>query len=143
MKRRDMVQKILVGGTVLLVVPSVLESCTKIPATDPGSNPNGTPGFPITVDLSSSLYASLNTTGKSVIFQNVLIINAGNAFIALSDICTHQGCSVNYDSVSGNIICPCHGSQFTISGSVVNGPATIPLQSYHVAKSGTILTITA
>ena len=77
-----------------------------------------------------------------MILQNLIIINTGGGkFSALSSICTHQGCTVGYDSPSGNIKCPCHGSVFSTSGSVVNGPAQSALQSYPVSLTGNILTI--
>jgi Rieske Fe-S protein len=48
------------------------------------------------------------------------------AFIALSLICTHQGCDAAVQSPT-LIECPCHGSQFSNDGSVVRGPAQLPL----------------
>ena len=139
MNRRDLIQRVLLGGTVLVLVPSVLENCTKDPATDPNvviKDKN------INLDLTLSENSSLNTTGASMILQNIIIINTGGGkFSALSSICTHQGCTVGYDSPSGNIKCPCHGSVFSTSGSVVNGPAQSALQSYPVSLTGNILTI--
>lgn len=142
MNRRDLVQKVLLGGTILLVVPSVLESCTKAP-TDPGNNPGGNPpGTKINLDLTLAENASLNTAGGSKIVQSILIANTtGSSFIALSSICTHQGCTVGYNSGANNIQCPCHGSVYATSGSVITGPAPSALQSYPVSKAGNILTI--
>ena len=139
MNRRDLVQKIVLGGTVLVLVPSVLQSCTKAPATDPGGN---TPGTKINLDLTLSDYSALNTVGGSKTVSNIIVINKGNGnFSALSNICTHQGCTVEYFSGAGNIHCPCHGSVFSTSGSVVIGPASSPLHSYQVSLTGNILTI--
>jgi nitrite reductase/ring-hydroxylating ferredoxin subunit len=43
------------------------------------------------------------------------------AFSALTATCTHEGCTIT--NVSGQtFICPCHGSQFSTSGSVVKSP---------------------
>ena len=57
---------------------------------------------------------------------------------AYSRICTHQGCSVNYDSQSNTLLCPCHGAQFDqeANGKVLNGPATTPIASIKVAIKG-------
>jgi Rieske Fe-S protein len=47
-------------------------------------------------------------------------------FLALSTICTHQGCDAAV--AAGNVIdCPCHNSRFASDGTVINGPATVPL----------------
>ena len=139
MNRRELVQRILVGGTVLFVVPSVLESCAKGSTDDPGVNPTPTK---IDLDLSLPANSSLNVDGGSMIVQNIIIINTGsNNFVALSSVCTHQGCTVGYNSGAGNIQCPCHGSVYTTSGSVVAGPAPKSLQSYPVTLKNNILTI--
>jgi len=61
---------------------------------------------------------------------------AGNVFYAVSSSCTHRGCVVQpFDGTS--IACPCHGSQFAIDGSLVNGPAELDLLSYPVKFDGT------
>src|SRR4029077_9603275 len=46
---------------------------------------------------------------------------------AFAITCPHLGCSYNYDAGLGHFLCPCHGSQFALDGSVVHGPATAPL----------------
>jgi glycine/D-amino acid oxidase-like deaminating enzyme/nitrite reductase/ring-hydroxylating ferredoxin subunit len=42
--------------------------------------------------------------------------------------CTHLGCIVHWNSTEQCWDCPCHGSQFSPDGSVLNGPAVQPLQ---------------
>jgi Rieske Fe-S protein len=39
-------------------------------------------------------------------------------------------------------VCPCHGSQYTTSGSVANGPATRPLQSFQTTFTNDVLSFT-
>jgi cytochrome b6-f complex iron-sulfur subunit len=141
MNRREVVQKFLMGGTVLVVVPSVLESCSKDDSDPTKQDPNPPPSS-LEVDLSLPANSSLNTTGNSKILSNVIIINMGSGFVALSSICTHEGCTVAYNSTSGNLECPCHGSVYAISGNVLVGPAPRPLMKYTVTQVGTILTIT-
>jgi len=143
MNRREVIQKILVGGTVLVIVPSVLQSCSKDTAMDPGTNPTGNPpaGSNIDLDLSLAENSALNTSGSSKIVQGILIINTGTKIVALSSICTHQGCTVGYNASAGDIECPCHGSVYSTSGSVINGPAPAALKSYPVSLTGNVLTI--
>ena len=58
-------------------------------------------------------------------------------FKCFSAICTHAGCLVGTVQ-NGAIICPCHGSQFSVKdGSVINGPATQPLPEYKITVKGT------
>jgi Rieske Fe-S protein len=55
---------------------------------------------------------------------------------AISALCTHQGCTVRWQSVDQPLICPCHGSKFALTGKVEHGPATEPLPTYAARKQG-------
>ena len=63
-----------------------------------------------------------------------LIRRKGTAFKALSARCTHLGCTLNFDAVSQQFKCPCHGSLFAISGKWISGPARKNLISIPVKK---------
>jgi len=140
MNRREVVQKVLFGGTALIVIPSALTSCEKDSEPDPGPGPN--PGNKITIDLSLAANSALNNDGGTKIEQSIIIANTGNGlFVALDSVCTHQGCTVGYALAQDNFQCPCHGSVYSKTGSVINGPAPTALKSYIVNKAGNILTI--
>jgi Rieske Fe-S protein len=63
-------------------------------------------------------------------------------FKAFSAICTHMGCTVGSIS-GGQIICPCHGSHYSIkNGAVVSGPAPRPLPSKTLTLKGSTITVT-
>ncbi|MEU5838995.1 FAD-dependent oxidoreductase [Streptomyces diacarni] len=47
---------------------------------------------------------------------------------ALSPRCTHLGCLVRFNDAEVAWECPCHGSRFGTDGSVIQGPATRPLE---------------
>jgi cytochrome b6-f complex iron-sulfur subunit len=142
MDRREVIQRVLLGGAALIVIPSAFTSCEKKTEPDPEPTPGPGPvGSSITIDLSTADYSALNTSGGSKIVQTLLVVNTGTSFIAVSSVCTHAGCTVGYVSTAGNIQCPCHGSIFSTTGSVTNGPATSALTSYPVNKNGNILTI--
>ncbi len=140
MTRRDLIQKMILGGATLMIVPSAVESCTKQSLSNSTGGPDqGT----FTIDLTKSAYAALNTPGGSVIVQGIIVANKDNStFLALDSVCTHQGCIIGYNPAANNFPCPCHGSVFSSTGAVINGPAAIPLKSYPVSKSGNTLTVT-
>ena len=60
---------------------------------------------------------------------------------AFSAVCQHQGCIVG--SIEGkSIVCPCHGSAYSIvDGSVVNGPTTKPLIPKSASTDGSDLVV--
>jgi Rieske Fe-S protein len=76
--------------------------------------------------------------GKIIDGVNIVITQPQlGSFRAFSAICTHQGCIVSTVS-GGTINCPCHGSKYSIKdGSVVHGPATMPLAAIAIKVEGT------
>ncbi len=61
-----------------------------------------------------------------------LIEGEKTSYIALSTKCTHSGCEVQPNKVS--LVCPCHGSEFSNKGKVLNPPAENDLQQYQVTE---------
>ena len=51
----------------------------------------------------------------------------GGVLRALAITCPHLGCSYSFDTGLRHFLCPCHGSQFTLDGKIIKGPATSPL----------------
>lgn len=62
----------------------------------------------------------------------MVIRNPSNDLIALNPTCPHKACTVEVSEDNERLDCPCHGSQFTIRGEVLQGPANKPLTNYEV-----------
>jgi Rieske Fe-S protein len=76
--------------------------------------------------------------GGGVVLQEKYVVTQPKAgeFKAFTATCTHQGCAVNKIEAE-QIVCPCHGSKFSITdGSVVGGPAQKPLPAVNFTESG-------
>ena len=51
---------------------------------------------------------------------------------ALSPVCTHAGCIVNWNPSEKSWDCPCHGGRFSIDGEVLTGPPRKALDKIKV-----------
>jgi cytochrome b6-f complex iron-sulfur subunit len=54
--------------------------------------------------------------------------------IAISLVCTHLGCTVEENQEGDGFTCPCHGSRYSKSGNVLEGPATKTLARYRIEE---------
>jgi cytochrome b6-f complex iron-sulfur subunit len=146
MDRRLLIQRVLLGTTTLILVPSIITGCEKTAIMNNDSGNGPVPDNPnladLVIDISTPAYSVLNSPGGFKVVEGIIIANTGNnGFVALESICTHQGGQVNYKYNTNSFECPLHGSVFSVTGSVLNGPANIPLNSYTISRSGDILTI--
>jgi quinol---cytochrome c reductase iron-sulfur subunit, bacillus type len=66
----------------------------------------------------------------------VYVVADGNRFFCLSSTCTHLGCTVHWDRVRQEFLCPCHGGVYARDGSVVAGPPPRPLRRLPVQIDG-------
>ncbi len=55
---------------------------------------------------------------------------------ALSAVCTHLECIVQYRSDTKQIWCACHNGQYNLSGKNVGGPPPRPLEEFKVNVRG-------
>ena len=139
----------------LVTVASLIEGCGgKGNPAAPGGGGNVPPLATIlgtaaggTVTVSNVSGTALATVGTSALVQaggsnNVLVTRtAENSFTAVTAICTHEQCIIT-GFQSGSFVCPCHGSQYSTSGAVRQGPATRALQTFTAQFTNNVLTIT-
>ena len=63
----------------------------------------------------------------------VAIFNVGGEFLAVEDVCTHDGGGLAGGAVEGDqVICPRHGARFCLrTGKALSPPAYEPVRSYE------------
>lgn len=95
-----------------------------------------------TLDLSLPANAALTTAGGYLYSNGVIVAHTvGGSYIAVSQACTHQGVTVNYQSSSHQFYCPSHGAAFSETGAVMVGPATNALKQYQTTLTGNMLRV--
>lgn len=133
MERRKFIQSCCYSAVGLPIAVSVLQSCGAIYYASTSYDANR-----LVVSKSNFIEIKKN---KKVNRVFVLIKTEGPQFpICLYKIeednyiasllkCTHRGCELN---VGGGIFsCPCHGSEFAITGKVLEGPANEDLTTFR------------
>lgn len=141
MERKEFLRKFVFGTGLLVAAPAVFNACSKEEDNpDDNNNNNNNNSNDILVDLTKTEFAALKTVGGYAYTGNIIVIKSGESqYIALSKLCTHEGCTVNYSGTQ--VVCPCHNSKFDTSGSVLQGPAATSLKKYSVVVEGNTLRI--
>ena len=126
-------------GNVLLVELGTDQTCgvEPLPPVE-----DGKVTFPITK------FPALAMAGGSVIGQpkglaDKLIVSRidETTLVTLSSKCTHVGCDVKLDLAKSRMHCPCHQSNFTIAGELIDGPAPRSLRRYDTTFDGNTVVI--
>jgi cytochrome b6-f complex iron-sulfur subunit len=137
-QRHEFLKSLGLKGASLLAVycgASTLSSC---------ENESVTPASAVdfTLDLSNASYSALNTVGKYVIFNKVVVARVSSTnFAAVTQICSHEGqAQVMFNGT--NFYCPVHGATFSTTGTALS-VSKKPISSYKTALSGTTLRVYA
>jgi Rieske Fe-S protein len=76
---------------------------------------------------------------KSETPATVYVSKQGEDLRVLSSVCSHLGCSVNWDDKAHQFKCPCHNGVYSSEGKVVSGPPPRPLTQLQArVKDGQI-----
>ena len=68
----------------------------------------------------------------------MLIHHQAGTWVALTAVCTHLGCTVQYEPQANRIHCACHGGVYdSRTGANVSGPPPKPLKLFKAAVNDT------
>jgi len=104
-------------------------------------------GANLCLDLSDPANQDLTTAGGALVVDSstdtIMVVRVSDTQVAaLSAICTHASCETLYTSSSKTLDCPCHGSQFSLTGAVLHGPARRALKVYSASLANNTITVT-
>lgn len=139
--RRTLLKGLGIAAAVL-AVPGCMQAGSNLPSAASASC-----GQSLCIDLTNAANKDLTTVGGAMLLDTssdtiMVIRQSSSDVVALSAICTHSGCSMNFNASQQLLDCPCHGSQFDESGNVLRGPANRPLRVYQTSLDTTTNTIT-
>ena len=143
MKRKEFLTT-LTGSFSVACLACLAQACSK--------EDNGAPSAINSPGSSSGSGINLDTDLKSVnshVAKNGVIVirtatgNTPASFIAFSAVCPHAGATVEYNATTSSFLCPAHGSTFSASGALIQGPATRGLAKLEIEIVGSTLTIKA
>ncbi|MCW3093717.1 MAG: Rieske (2Fe-2S) iron-sulfur domain protein [Ferruginibacter sp.] len=138
MDRKEFLSLIGLGATSIFAA-TCLGGCSKAASGYTGSAPSN---VDISLDLSLPVNASLNTSGGYLYTGGIIVAKTtAGTFIAVSQACTHEGVSVQYQGPNQRFYCPSHGATFSNTGAVTAGPASVALKQYNTSLNGNLLRI--
>jgi cytochrome b6-f complex iron-sulfur subunit len=152
MERKDFIEQVGLSAASILIF-GCMQACSKSDSMNISSNNtnsnnninnNNNAEVDFTINLTESTFASLNTNGGFYVekTKNIIIARTlNNEFIAVSSICTHQQVTLDFQANDNRFYCSGHGSTFSTTGTVTNGPASTSLKQYKTALSGNNLRV--
>ncbi|MBJ6727251.1 QcrA and Rieske domain-containing protein [Geomesophilobacter sediminis] len=64
-----------------------------------------------------------------------VVVRTKGGLIALSAVCTHLGCIVQWEKDKQDFLCPCHAGRYTPEGTVISGPPPRPLPKLPLTQA--------
>jgi menaquinol-cytochrome c reductase iron-sulfur subunit len=127
-----------VAGVVLGPVARLATHPTRVPTTS-GSDafiPAGAlsqvpTDVPIKVDLFADKVDAWNRV-EHVKVGSAWVLRQGDDLVALSTVCPHLGCAIDWDAAGDRFVCPCHDSYFDRQGGVTEGPSPRGMDALEV-----------
>jgi cytochrome b6-f complex iron-sulfur subunit len=140
MKRREFLNWVGLG-LLATYFPIALAACSKASSDDNNSalsNATDVATF-VSVGTSEELQKNGYLLDKSS--KVIVVKDSNNQILAVNSVCTHRGCTVEWQKDSNSLFCPCHNAKFTPDGQVLAKPAKTPLASYEVKEENGVVLV--
>ena len=72
----------------------------------------------------------------------ILLMTAAGEYRALSAVCTHLSCTVQYRKDLEHMWCACHNGHYDLNGRNIAGPPPRPLEAFQVHVRGDEIVVT-
>ncbi|MEM9458180.1 MAG: ubiquinol-cytochrome c reductase iron-sulfur subunit [Myxococcota bacterium] len=96
--------------------------------------------IPVKVDLYSDKVDAWNRV-VDVKIGSAWVWKRDGQLVAMSTVCPHLGCAIDYDADNGKFLCPCHDSYFSMDGAVETGPSPRGMDALEVQTEGELVAI--
>ena len=130
--RRRLVEMLLGGGmfaSIAAFIYPVLRYLIPPPVADLGGD-----------EVVASKVGDLRPNGSKIFRFGtrpaLLLMTAGGEYRALSAVCTHLSCTVQYRNELHQIWCACHNGLYDLNGRNISGPPPRPLDAFQVHVRG-------
>jgi nitrite reductase/ring-hydroxylating ferredoxin subunit len=137
-KRNDFLKSLGLKGASLMAIycgASALSSCQN----ESDVAPSGPVDF--TLDLTNASYTALNTVGKYIVYNRVVIARiSASTFAAVTQVCSHEGQSQIFYNGSG-FSCPVHGASFSTTGAKTNNVSSKGIAAYQTTLTNSSLRV--
>jgi Rieske Fe-S protein len=130
--RRRVVEYLLGGGlfaSIVSFIYPVLRYLIPPPVADLGGD-----------EVVASKVGDLKPNGSKIFRFGtrpaMLVMTAEGEYRALSAVCTHLSCTVQYRNDLHQIWCACHNGLYDLNGRNISGPPPRPLEAFQIHVRG-------
>jgi cytochrome b6-f complex iron-sulfur subunit len=144
--KRDEFLTTLTGSFSAVCLACMTSACSEdeMGAPKAANTPAGPVSSSATINLETELKAVNNFIAKNgFIVIRTATGNTAASFVAFSSVCPHAGATVEYKESSSSFLCAAHGSTFSSSGALTQGPAAVGLTKLDVEITGLTLRVKA
>lgn len=136
-----------VAGVTLVPAASLLTHPLRTPTTSGsdayvqiGKTEQFGSDAPVKVDVYADKVDAWNRV-EQVKVGSAWVMEREGQLVAMSSVCPHLGCAIDYDGENRKFVCPCHDSFFSLDGAVETGPSPRAMDTLDVKAEGDLVAL--